>query len=349
MPVEKNVKLTALSSCAGCAAKLNQAALGEVLKRLPAIPDKNLLVGTHTADDAAVYRLNKDVALVQTIDFFTPIVDDPFAFGQIAATNALSDVYAMGGRPLTALNVLAFPADLVDPKTVATIVRGGASKVREAGAMLVGGHTIRCPEPIYGLSVTGLVHPKRIMSNAQARVGDLLVMTKPLGVGIVTTGIKRGIASPGLAKKATQLMGRLNSVGAELAEKGLIRAATDFTGFGLMGHLASMCRASGVSAVIDSEKVPAISKEVFALIEQGCIPGGSRDNRVAADAITEWGDTPEARRTLLTDAQTSGGLLLCVSRKYLDGVMKVLKQNRTPVAVIVGEIVRRRDPLIRVR
>lgn len=341
-------KLTSLSSCAGCAAKLNQSALGKVLKRLPAISDRNLLVGTNTADDAAVYRLNKDVALVQTIDFFTPIVDDPFDFGQIAAANAISDVYAMGGRPLTALNVLAFPPDIVGPKIVAAIVRGGASKVREAGAMLVGGHTIRSPEPIYGLSVTGLVHPKRVMSNDRARAGDLLVMTKPLGVGIVTTAIKRGLASPTLAKKATQLMRRLNTVGAELAEKALVRAATDFTGFGLMGHLASMCKASEISATIDAANVPAISGEVLSLIDQGCIPGGSKDNRKAADAITDWGDTPESLRTLLTDAQTSGGLLLCVSPKRLPGVLTLLKQHRTPAAAVVGEIVKRRRPLIQV-
>ena len=343
------MKLTSLSSCAGCAAKLKQTALAEVLKRLPAISDKNLLVGTNTADDAAVYQLNKDLALVQTIDFFTPIVDDPFAFGQIAATNALSDVYAMGGRPLTALNVLAFPADIVPPEIIARIVRGGASKVREAGAMLVGGHTIRAPEPIYGLAVTGLVHPKRVMSNAQARAGDLLVMTKPLGVGIVTTAIKRGLASPALAKRATQLMQRLNTVGAELGENELVRAATDFTGFGLIGHLASMCRASGVSAVVDSAKVPAIGPELFSLIEQGCIPGGSKDNRIAADAVTHWGGTPDAHRTLLTDVQTSGGLLLCVSPTRLNAVMKLLKQHRTPLAMVIGEIVRKRRPLIQVQ
>lgn len=342
------LKLTALSSCAGCAAKLNQSALGEVLKRLPAISDRNLLVGTNTADDAAVYRLNMDVALVQTIDFFTPIVDDPFDFGQIAATNAISDIYAMGGRPLTALNVLAFPPDIVGPEIVAAIVRGGASKVREAGAMLVGGHTIRSPEPIYGLSVTGLVHPKRVMSNDRARPGDLLVMTKPLGVGIVTTAIKRGLASPALAKKATQLMQRLNTVGAELAEKELVRAATDFTGFGLMGHLTSMCKASEVSATIEATTVPAISDEVFALIEQGCIPGGSKDNRKAADIVTDWGNTPESHRTLLTDAQTSGGLLLCVCPKRLADVLKLLKQHRTSAAAVVGQIVKRRRPLIQV-
>jgi selenide,water dikinase len=346
---EEIVRLTSLSSCAGCAAKLNQTALAEVVGRLPLIKDKNLLVGTNTADDAAVYRLSKDLALVQTIDFFTPIVDDPYAYGQIAATNALSDVYAMGGRPLTALNVLAFPADLVTPAVIATIIRGGASKVKEAGAMLVGGHTIRNPEPIYGLAVTGLVHPKRIMTNANARPGDLLVITKPLGVGIVTTGIKRGIASPGLAKKATLLMQRLNTVGAELAEKGLVSTATDFTGFGLLGHLASMCRASGVSATVDSENVPAISNEVFTLIEQGCVPGGSRDNRKAADLIVDWRDTSEPRRTLLTDAQTSGGLLLCVAPGRLDDVMRVLKNNRTALATVIGSISRREKTLITVR
>ena len=311
--------------------------------------DKNLLVGANTADDAGVYRLDRERALVQTVDFFTPVVDDPYAYGQIAAANALSDVYAMGGRPLTAMNILGIPTDLVPPTVIAQILRGGAAKVKEAGCLLVGGHTIRNAEPIYGLSVTGLVHPKRVMSNAAAPAGDLLVLTKPLGVGIVTTGIKRGFASAALARIATRLMQQLNAIGADLAENGLVRAATDLTGFGLMGHLASMCRASGVSAVIDADKVPAISDEVFRLIEKGCVPGGSKDNRKAADAITDWGDTAEPRRTLFTDAQTSGGLLLCVSPKRLDRVLKLLRVNRTTSAVIIGEIVRKRSPLIQVR
>ena len=286
---------------------------------------------------------------MQTVDFFTPVVDDPYAYGQIAAANALSDVYAMGGRPLTAMNILGIPIDAVPPTVIVQILRGGAAKVKEAGCLLVGGHTIRNPEPIYGLSVSGLVHPERVMSNAAALAGDLLVMTKPLGVGIVTTGIKRGFASAALARKATRLMQQLNAIGADLAENGLVRAATDLTGFGLMGHLASMCRASGVSAVIDADKVPAISDEVFRLIEKGCVPGGSKDNRKAADAITDWGDTAERWRTLFTDAQTSGGLLLCVSPKRLDRVLKLLRVNRTASAVIIGEIVRKRSPLIQVR
>src|SRR3954447_19920175 len=190
-------------------------------------------------DDAGVYRVGPGRALVQTVDFFTPIVDDPYAYGQIAAANSLSDVYAMGGRPLTAMNVLGVPADKVGPGVIARILRGGAAKVKEAGCALVGGHTIRNPEPVYALSVTGLVNPKRVMTNAAARPGDLLVLTKPLGTGVVTTGIKRGLVSPALEKKVVALMSRLNTPGADVAEAGLVKAATDITGFGLLGHLAS--------------------------------------------------------------------------------------------------------------
>jgi selenide,water dikinase len=213
----------------------------QVLRQLPrAARNPNLLVGAATADDAGVYRLDSRRALVQTVDFFTPIVDDPFAFGQIAAANALSDVYAMGGRPLTALNLMGIPPDLVPAEIIARILQGGASKLAEAGCVLVGGHTIRNPEPVYGLAVTGLVSPRRLMTNAAARPGDILVLTKPLGTGIATTAIKRGLASGPLAKRAIALMARLNTVGAELAERGLVRAATDVTGFGLLGHLASL-------------------------------------------------------------------------------------------------------------
>lgn len=318
-----------------------------MLRRLPAVRDKNLLVGANTADDAGVYRLDRDRALVQTVDFFTPIVDDPHAYGQIAAANALSDVYAMGGRPLTAMNLMGVPTALVGPETIATILRGGADKVKEAGCALVGGHTIRNPEPVYGLSVTGLVNPRRLMTNAAARPGDLLVLTKPLGTGIATTGIKRGLTTPSLEKKAIAIMRRLNVVGAELAEAGLVNAATDLTGFGLMGHLASMCRASGVGAVIDPSAVPAISPEIWSLIDQGCIPGGSQDNRKAADAIVDWARATEAQRTLLTDAQTSGGLLLCVRPKDLETVLGLLRSRKTSVATVVGDVVKSKRPLIR--
>jgi selenide,water dikinase len=314
--------------------------LAQVLRRLTQSSDPNLLVGADTADDAGVYRIDRERALVQTVDFFTPIVDDPFLYGQIAATNSLSDVYAMGGRPLTAMNLLGVPADVVPPKMIAAILRGGAAKAKEAKCAIVGGHTIRNPEPIYGLSVTGLVHPKRMMTNANARPGDLLVLTKPLGTGIITTGIKRGIASSTVARKVVTVMSQLNVVGAALAEKGLVRGATDITGFGLLGHLGSMCRASGVSAILEAEKLPVISKEVFELIAQNCIPGGSRENLTSANPSTTWKRVAEPFKILAADAQTSGGLLLCVHPKFLNDVLRLLKTHKSPSTAIIGKIVR---------
>ena len=295
-----------------------------------------------------MYRLDSERALVQTVDFFTPIVDDPFAYGQIAAANALSDVYAMGGRPLTAMNVLGVPTDKVPPEMIARILQGGASKVKEARCALVGGHTIRNPEPVYGLSVTGIVHPKRVITNAAAQPGDFLVLTKPLGIGIATTGIKRGITSKKVEKKVVALMKRLNDVGATLGERGLVRAATDLTGFGLLGHLASMCRASRVGAAIDVASVPVISTEIFKMIDQGCVPGGSKDNRAAADETVDWGSSIASEQTLLTDAQTSGGLLLCVNPKALRKVQSVLDRHGIRDAAMVGKIERSREPRIRI-
>ncbi len=295
-----------------------------------------MLVGSASADDAGVYRLTNTRALVQTVDFFTPIVDDPFAYGQIAAANALSDVYAMGGRPLTALNLMGIPTDLVPADVIATILRGGAAKAKEAGCAILGGHTIRNPEPIYGLSVTGLVNPKRMLTNANARAGDLLVLTKPLGTGIATTGIKRGLTSGKLSRAAIKLMSHLNTVGAELAERGLVRAATDITGFGLLGHLASMCRASRVSAEINAEAVPAISEEILTLIARDCVPGGTEQNLETANIVTSWGGTGRERQLLLCDAQTSGGLLLAVAPRKLDAVLRLLAEHRTPSRTVVG-------------
>ena len=305
-----------------------------------------MLVGSASADDAGVYRLTSGRALVQTVDFFTPIVDDPFCYGQIAATNAISDIYAMGGRPLTALNIMGIPTDLVPDSVIAEILRGGAAKAKEAGCAIIGGHTIRNPEPIYGLAVTGIVSPGRMLTNSRARAGDLLVLTKPLGTGIITTGIKRGLTSAALAKKAIRLMCRLNIVGAVLAELRLVRAAVDVTGFGLLGHLASMCRASGVGAEIVAAKVPVISPEVLALIAQDCVPGGTRQNLETANAIVKWNNTPEPLRLLLADAQTSGGLLLCVPPKRLREVKRVLKKHRTACAAIIGKIIRSNRPRI---
>jgi len=318
------------------------------LRQLPQYSNRSVLVGSTTADDAGVFRLDRDRALVQTTDFFTPIVDDPFAYGQIAAANALSDVFAMGGRPLTALNIMGMPADLVSEKTIATILRGGLEKAREVGCAIIGGHTIRNPEPIYGLAVTGLVSPKKMLTNARAKPGDFLVLTKPLGTGIATTGIKRGLTSARLSRAAIKLMSQVNTVGAELAEYGLARAATDITGFGLLGHLASMCRASGVSAEIFASDVPAISEEIYKLINRSCIPGGTEQNLKTANACTHWNAATETQKILLTDAQTSGGLLLAVSRRHLDQVLHLLTKRQTPCHAIVGKMLSRRNTLITV-
>ncbi len=312
-----------------------------ILSKLPrTLRDANLLVGSDTGDDAGVYRIAPDRALVQTVDFFTPIVDDPFRYGQIAAANSLSDVYAMGGRPLTAMNIMGVPTDILGPEIIAAILRGGASKVREAKCALVGGHTIRNPEPVYGLSVTGIVHPRRMITNAAARPGDLLVLTKPLGTGIITTGIKRGQTSDALAKKAVRCMSQLNTAGAEVAARGLVRAGTDVTGFGLLGHLSSLCKSSGVGAELAAGALPVISKEVWKLIAQDCIPGGTRENLETAEGLVDWDKSiTSAQKYLLADAQTSGGLMLCVRPDKLAAMLKVFKKHRTLCAVVIGRIV----------
>jgi len=282
------------------------------------------------------------------VDFFTPIVNDPFVYGQIAAANALSDVYAMGGRPLTALNILGMPTETLTPDVVNAILRGGAAKLKEARCALVGGHSIKNPEPIYGLSVTGLVNPRRLIANAAARPGDLLVLTKPLGTGIITTGIKRGISSPALARRAIRSMRRLNVVGALLAERGLVRAGTDVTGFGLLGHLGSLCRASGVGAEIHAAKVPVLSDEVWDLIGAGCVPGGTRENLKAAGEFTQFAGVNDAERLLLADAQTSGGLLLCVAPPRCAQVLEVLRRTGELCREVIGRVVKARRPAIRV-
>ena len=321
------------------------------MPQLPLSLDRNVIVNSTTFDDAGVYRLDRHRALVQTVDFFTPVVDDPFSYGQIAAANALSDIFAMGGRPLTALNIVGFPADLVRPRVIAAILRGGLAKAAEVGCAIIGGHSIRNPEPIYGLAVTGMIDVRRLTTNANARPGDLLVLTKPLGTGIATTAIKRGVVSRTLQKKVIALMSKVNTVGAELAELRLVRAATDVTGYGLMGHLVSLCRASGVSAEVDPSAVPMISEEIADLIEQGCIPDGSSENFVATTVAVDWGRTDDSRRILLTDAQTSGGLLLCVSEGKVEKVLGLLRQRQTPCAAIIGKIIaqRPRTPLICVK
>jgi selenide, water dikinase len=344
-----DIRLTSLSSCAGCAAKIGQKALAEVLKGLPIFDDPNLLVGSGTGDDAGVYRIDEGRALVQTLDFFTPIVDDAYDFGRIAATNALSDVYAMGGRPLTAMNIVGMPEKKLPSDVIGAILRGGADVVREAKCSLVGGHSIRSPEPIYGLSVTGMVHPKRVIANTGARAGDLLVLTKPLGTGIITTAIKRGLATEALARRAVESMCTLNTVGAVLGEWELVRAGTDVTGFGLLGHLANICRGSGVGAVIEAASVPALGVEVQGLIDQECVPGGTLTNLSTAGEVTDWGETPDRLRVLLTDAQTSGPLLLCVSDANLAEVDRILAEQGALCRAVIGRVVEPTASLISVR
>lgn len=307
------------------------------MRGLTNLPDPNLLIGSASSDDAAVYRISDETALVQTLDFFTPIVDDPYLFGQIAAANSLSDVYAMGGKPITAINIVAVPTDRMSLDEVNAMLRGGADKVAEAGAVLAGGHTVQNGEPLYGLSVTGLVNPHRTISNAGAQPGDHLILTKPLGTGIIGTAIKKGLASAELEKKAGEQMAALNTPGTPLAQAGLTRAGTDVTGFGLLGHLAHLCRESKVTARLDSRVVPAIDPQVMAFIREGCVPGGSRKNLALAEEFTEFSaEVPEEVQILLADAQTSGGLLLAIPPKNLRSAMQLLEAEKAQIVAEIG-------------
>jgi selenide, water dikinase len=308
------VALTSLSHGAGCGCKLPAAALLAIVRGLPGgEDDERVLVGSGTADDAAVYRLTDEVALVLTIDFFTPIVDDPFDFGRIAAANALSDVYAMGGTPVVAMNVVAFPLERLGGDVLGEILRGGAETAGRAGVSIVGGHSIDDAEPKYGLAVTGTVHPDKVISNAGGRPGDVLVLTKPLGVGAIVTARKRGVVDDGLLAEAVDVMTTLNDIAASAARAAGAHAMTDVTGFGLLGHLHSLGLASLLAARIDAAGVPAIEGVIDLLDGDDAVSGGSARNREYAETFTVFADSvPESRRRLLSDATTSGGLLVAV-------------------------------------
>lgn len=304
----------------------------------PNLEDANLIVGMETSDDAGVYRLNDEQAIVQSVDFFTPVVDDPYAFGQIAAANALSDIYAMGGKPITAMNLVSFPVKKLPMDVLAKILQGGSDKIRESGAVLVGGHSIDDPEPKYGLSVTGIVHPDHVLSNAKAEPGDILVFTKPLGVGIITTGIKRGIVSPEAEAEVIQVMATLNKGAAEAAITAGVHAVTDVTGFGLLGHLHEMLEASSCSAEVYAEAVPVLDS-VWDCIQQKAIPGGTQANRRHLENKVDFEpDVPEELRIVLFDAITSGGLLLSVPEDRVDLLIKQLEEYKTPAAAVIGRI-----------
>jgi selenide, water dikinase len=313
---------------------------------LPRQDDPNVLIGFDTADDAGVYKISPELALVQTVDFFTPIVDDPYTFGQIAAVNALSDVYAMGGRPISSLAMVCFP-DKEDLRILGQILAGGLSKMVEAGCTIIGGHSIRDEEIKFGYAVTGYVHPNRILANGGAKAGDLLVLTKALGTGVISTAIKQGKAEPAWIEAVTKSMATLNKLSAEAAAEldGDIHGATDITGFGLVGHAREIALASNVSLRIDSAKIPVLAGAVES-VRAGCVPTGLKANRDFAECVVEFGPkVDEITKTLLFDPQTAGGLLLSISAKASDQFLRAL-QNRGGDAVLVGEVLPRTDPLI---
>lgn len=306
---------------------------------MPAIRDPNLLVGFNLADDAGVYRLNEREALVQTVDFFTPIIDDPYTFGAIAAANALSDVYAMGGKPLTALNIACFPANALAPEVLNQILRGGQSKVSEAGCVLVGGHSVQDPELKYGLAVTGLVHPDRIYTNAGAQPGDRLILSKKLGTGLLANAFKAGrLAEADLAEAVASMLA-LNKAAAEILPDFAVHACTDVTGFGLLGHAAEMAEGSQVGMTFYAARVPALAHSL-ALAAEG-LKGGSLDNqRFLQSKVTVAAGVEPARANLLFDAQTSGGLLIAVAAAVAETLLDALVQNGVEAAALVGEVTR---------
>ncbi len=323
--------------------------LGQVMAMLPKAEDPALLVGSDTLDDAAVYRLSDELALVQTVDFFTPVVDDAYDFGRIAAANAFSDIYAMGARPLTALNIVCFPTDVLPLELLGRILQGGAETARLAGATIVGGHTIDDPEPKYGLAVTGVLRPGTELTNAGAAVGDFLVLTKPLGTGVIATAIKRDTAPPASVVAAVDSMATLNRAGAEVAREQGVRALTDITGFGLLGHVSEMCRASGVSAELWFDRAPLLPGALD-LAREGVIPGGTKRNLAYAEEWTAFdpGLAPW-ERLLLADAQTSGGLVLAVAPDALEATIRALRDRGTKAAAVIGRMVPGGGRLVTVR
>jgi len=310
--------------------------------------DENVIVGLERADDAGVYKISDDLALIQTVDFFTPIVDDPYGFGQIAAANALSDVYAMGGTPKTAMNIVAFPVKEMDISILRRIIQGGLDKLTEAQVVLVGGHSIEDKELKYGLSITGVIHPSRVLTKKGLRPGDRLVLTKALGTGIVNTAIKAGMASADLTERITQLMVRLNRDAAEIMSAFDVTACTDVTGFGLLGHLAEMVCGSGASARIFSDRVPVIP-EALEFAVMGLIPAGAHKNRAFREPMISFSETVvRARQDLLFDPQTSGGLLISVSAAQADELVDVMKTRNIADAAQIGEIIIGPEERIRV-
>ena len=322
---ESEVKLTRLAKCAGCGAKVGAGVLASLLGDMRVLSDPNLLVGFDKSDDASVYKVTEDLALVQTVDFFPPVHDDPYIFGQIAATNALSDVYAMGGEPKLALNIMAVPKDM--PKdTVHEILRGGYEKAYEAGTIITGGHSILDDEPKYGLSVTGFVNPARVIKNSGARPGDVLFLTKPLGIGILTTAAKVDMAGRESMELAVKLMTTLNKAARDVMVKYRVHACTDVTGFSLMGHGLEMAQGSDVELHFEVAAINLI-QEAVELARIGILPEGMYRNRSFAQDYVDPGDVPLAIQDVLYDPQTSGGLLMAVDESDADMLFEEMKES----------------------
>lgn len=333
--MENEIKLTKLASCAGCGAKVGAGALAQLLGDLHVLRDPKLLVGFDKSDDASVYQITEDLALVQTVDFFPPIADDPYTFGAIAATNALSDVYAMGGEPKLALNIMAVPKDL-PREAVHEILRGGYEKACEAGVIITGGHSILDPEPKYGLAVTGFVHPERVLTNSGARPGDVLLLTKPLGIGVLTTANKAGLLDPDTLAYANRLMTTLNKAARDAMVRFRVHACTDVTGFGLLGHGVEMAQGSGVELHLETAGITVIPAALdFA--RMGVLPEGMYRNRSFAEAQVEPGGTELALQDLLYDPQTSGGLLMAVHPADAEALLAALRDT-VPAAQRIGSV-----------
>jgi selenide,water dikinase len=334
-----HIRLTQTAKRAGCAAKHPPGYLLPLLGKLPELLDPNVLVGSSTADDAAIYKLNDDLALVLTTDFFTPIVDHPADFGAVAAANALSDVYAMGGRPIAALNIVGFPDATLPPEVLGEILRGAAAKAREAGIDIVGGHTIKTDEPIYGLAVIGTIHPQKILTNANAKSGDMLILTKPLGIGIISTAAKLGEDKQGAIRQAIEVMTTLNRLASEVIIEVGANAVTDITGFGLLGHLRNMTAASRLSARIWLEMVPVLPA-AWDYVRAGIAPGGTHANlKFLNDWVTFDHDLAKEDQLVLADAQTSGGLLVAVPPDRAEVMLQALHDAGVKDAAVVGCLV----------
>lgn len=334
--METDVKLTKLASCAGCGAKVGAGTLVHMLEGFQTHFDPNLIVGYDKSDDASVYKLSDELALVQTTDFFPPIVDDPFLYGQIAAANALSDVYAMGGEPKLALNIMCL-AEKMDKDTVHNILRGGYAKAYEAGAIITGGHTIQGAEPIYGLAVSGFVHPDKVLTNSGAKPGDVLILTKPLGIGILATAAKADLVEEEVLQCIYRQMATLNKTARDIMVKYPVHSCTDVTGFALLGHSFEMAQGSGCTVHIQTGNIP-FHPEAYEMAKMGFIPAGAYRNREYAEAsVKVVGNITRAMQDICYDPQTSGGLLMAIPSEYAKECLAEL-QTRIPQASIVGYV-----------